>query len=102
MDAGANWLGDDMRAGEAVFVEDVDVGVDLDVIRSFPSRIVRNGINEITQVDDARECWLPGHVEGGRGVWCEISREHSVRWSGGRWENSDRSSTRGLYHRAGS
>jgi len=55
VDAGANWLGDDVGTVEAVFIEDVNIRVDLEVIRSDPSRVVGNGVDEITQVDNARE-----------------------------------------------
>ena len=64
MNAGANWFGDDIRIVEAVFLEDVDVRVDLGVIRSILSRIVGNGVDEIMQVDDIRECWLSRYIEG--------------------------------------
>jgi len=80
VDAGANWLGDDVGTVEAVFIEDVDIRVDLEVIRSDPSRVVGNGVDEITQVDDARESWLLRHVEGAdrRCFVFDVCGEHAV------------------------
>lgn len=48
MDADANGIGSDVRMLEAVFLEDVEICLDLDVVWSiFSSRVICNGIDEI-------------------------------------------------------
>ena len=48
MNAGANRLCDNIGTAEAVFLEDIDVCLDFDVIRSvFSSRVICNSVNKI-------------------------------------------------------
>jgi hypothetical protein len=52
MNVGVNWLCDNIGTIEAVFLEDVDICLDLSVIRSvFLSWVICNAINEITYMN---------------------------------------------------
>lgn len=58
----ANWVDDDIRAAEVLFFEDVDVCLDLGVIRSgFSGQVIFDGIDEVTYVNYVRESWLTRH-----------------------------------------
>jgi len=48
-----NWLDTNVGTVEAVFFEDVNIRLDLNEIWSAATGIVCNGVNKITQVDDA-------------------------------------------------
>lgn len=48
----ANRFGDDVRAMEVFFFEDINVYLDFDIIGTFfSSRIIFDGVNEVTYVD---------------------------------------------------
>lgn len=52
MNAGANWLDGDGGTVEVVFLKDVDVRLDLDVIWCIVAGgVICNGIDEIADVD---------------------------------------------------
>ena len=60
----ANGIDSDAGTVEAVLFKDVDVRLDLGVVRSvFSSWIVGNGVNKITYVNYRCKCWLPRHGE---------------------------------------
>lgn len=64
MDAGTNRLYVDDRTREAIFFEDIDIGLDLDIVgRVFPTWILSDVVYEVSQVNGIRECRLPRHGE---------------------------------------
>lgn len=64
MNAGADGVNVDARTIEAVLIEDVNISLDFHVVGCvFPTRVVRNAVDKVSQVDSIREGCLPRHNE---------------------------------------